>query len=99
MLKSSFFRPAPLVEAPEDPRSSEAHRGRFNTFSKQSRDKARFQILAGLFFSSKDLYQRDKYFDMMWRRWDMVTCILTVAGFITATIDYERTYEYNFGHI
>ena len=25
--------------------------------------------------------------------------ILTLAGFITATVDYETTYEYHFGHV
>ena len=51
------------------------------------------------FAKSADLYRRDKNFDKMWRRWDALTCLLTISGFATATVDYEITYEYNKGDI
>ena len=46
-----------------------------------------------------DLFKNDKTVDRLWKSWDLVTCLLTCAGFITATIDYEYYYVYNKGHI
>jgi len=39
--------------------------------------------------------KREREFDAKWRRWDLITCILSVLGFLTATVEYETTYVYN----